>query len=281
MEELVLNNGIKMPNLGLGTFRLTPEQAYNSVLVALTNGYKMIDTANIYGNEKAVGRAIKDSGVKREDIFVSTKIWASEYKNDLAVQNTLDRLGLDYVDLLFVHRPTPKWRYTYKQVLKAYENGQTKSIGVSNFEGKYMDALLKEFDVLPQVNQVECHPFFPQEELRKIIDAKDIKLMSWAPLCGKGRTQMILNSIQIQQLAKKYNKTSAQIVTKWHLQMGFIVIPGSSSEKHIKENIDIFDFELTKEDMDNIATLNNGNRRDHQTAFSLMIEQRVKPKYEK
>ncbi len=281
MEELILNNGIKMPNVGLGTFRLEPNDAYNSVLIALKNGYKMLDTANIYGNEKAVGRAIKDSGIKREDLFLSTKIWASEYNNPNAVQNTLDRLGVDYIDLLFVHRPTPKWREVYRLILDAYKKGIVRSIGVSNFEGRYMEALLKEFDILPQVNQVECHPFFPQEKLRETLDAKDIKLMSWAPLCGRGRTLELLNSNQVQTLAKKYNKTPGQIVTKWHTQMGFIVIPGSSSEKHIIENISIFDFTLSKEDMDLMATLNNGKRKDHQTAFSLMLEQRVKPKYEK
>nr|MCR4897699.1 aldo/keto reductase [Acholeplasmatales bacterium] len=219
------------------------------------------DTANAYRNERAVGRGIKKANVKREDIFISTKLWPSEYENPNAVDETLERLDLDYIDLLFIHQPTKNWREGYKQLIKAYNDGKIKAIGVSNFEGEYINDLLNEFDVYPQVIQVECHPFYPQTELREIIKEKDIKIMSWYPLGGKGMTSELLNSDIIKSLSNKYNKTPAQIVLRWHLDMGFIVIPGSKNKDHIKDNINIFDFKLSKEDMNEISKLNNNQRR--------------------
>ena len=269
MKELKLNNGITMPSVGIGTFLLEPEDAENSVYQALNMGYRLIDTANAYRNERAVGRGMRKSPLKREEIFLSTKLWASEYENPNAVEETLERLGTDYIDLLFIHQPTAKWREGYRQLIKAYQEGKIRSIGISNFEGEYIDALLKEFDVLPQVIQVECHPFFPQEELRRVTDPKDIKIMSWYPLGGKGMTGELLNHPIITSIAEKHHKSPSQIVLRWHVQMGFIVIPGSKNPAHIKENIDLFDFELTKEDMAQIASLNNGQRRYHRTEESL------------
>ena len=269
MKEFILNNGVKMPSIGLGTFLLEPSDAENSVREALKMGYRLIDTANAYRNERAVGRGMKESGVKRGDIFLSTKLWPSEYENPNAVDETLERLGTDYIDLLFLHQPTKNRREGYKQLIKAYKEGKIKSIGVSNFEGKYIEELLKEFDVLPQVIQVECHPFFPQEELRKIIDEKDIRIMSWYPLGGKGMTAELLENESVKKIARKYNKSSAQIILKWHIQMGFIVIPGSKNVDHIRDNLNIFDFELSKEDMDEIAKLNNNQRRYIRTEEAL------------
>lgn len=222
-----LNNSVEIPSIGIGTYLLEPKYAYNSVLNALKLGYRLIDTANAYMNERAVGRAIKDSQIERKDIFVSTKLWASEYENPNAVEETLERLELDYIDLLFIHQPTKNWREEYKQLIKAYKEGKIRSIGISNFEGEYIQDLLKEFDVIPQVIQVECHPFYPQEELRKVTDKLDIKIMSWYPLGCKGMTTELLENPTIVNLANKYHKTSAQIVLKWHIEMGFIVIPGS------------------------------------------------------
>ncbi len=256
-----LNNGIIMPEIGLGTFLLEPIDAKNSVYEALKMGYKLIDTANAYRNERAVGRGIKKANVKREDIFISTKLWPSEYENPNAVDETLERLDLDYIDLLFIHQPTKNWRDGYKQLIKAYNLGKIKAIGVSNFEGEYINDLLNEFDVYPQVIQVECHPFYPQTELREIIKEKDIKIMSWYPLGGKGMTSELLNSDIIKSLSNKYNKTPAQIVLRWHLDMGFIVIPGSKNKDHIKDNINIFDFKLSYDDMNQISKLNNNQRR--------------------
>lgn len=280
MKNLVLNNKIEMPQIGIGTYLLEPNDAYNSVLNALKMGYRLIDTANAYRNERAVGRAIKDSKIKREDIFVSTKLWASEYENEKAVDETLERLNLDYIDLLFIHQPTKNWRSGYKRLVKAYKEGKIRSIGISNFEGEYIKDVLAEFDVKPQVIQVECHPFYPQIELRKITDKEDIKIMSWYPLGGKGMTNDLLENPVILDLASKYNKTAAQIVLKWHIEMGFIVIPGSKNVSHIKDNINIFDFNLTKDDMDKIASLNNGQRRYNRTDEALEHFAAWQPEYE-
>lgn len=269
MKEIILNNGIKMPNVGIGTFLLEPIDAENSVREALKMGYRLIDTANAYRNERAVGRGMKSSGVKREDIFLSTKLWPSEYENPHAIEETLERLGTDYIDLLFLHQPTHNWRSGYKQLIKAYKEGKIRSIGVSNFEGEYIEALLKEFDVLPQVIQVECHPFFPQVDLRKVSEPLNIKIMSWYPLGGKGMTVELLNNSIVTNIASKYHKSTAQVILKWHVQMGFIVIPGSKNVDHIKDNIDIFDFTLSQDDMNQIAKLNNGERRYTRTEEAL------------
>ena len=261
MKEFKLNNGITMPSIGIGTFLLEPKDAQNSVREAIKLGYRLIDTANAYMNERAVGRGMKESGVDRKDIFLSTKLWPSEYENPNAVEETLERLGTDYIDLLFIHQPTKNWREGYKQLIKAYKEGKIRAIGISNFEGEYIDSLLKEFDVIPQVIQVECHPFYPQTDLRKITDKENIRIMSWYPLGGKGMTGELLNNPIIINLANKYHKSTAQIVLRWHTQMGFIVIPGSKNVEHIKDNIDIFDFCLSNEDMNEILKLNKHQRR--------------------
>ena len=273
-----LNNGIEMPSVGIGTFLLSPQDAENSVKEALKMGYRLIDTANCYVN---VGRGMKQSGVKREEIFLSTKLWPTEYENPNAVEETLERLGTDYIDLLFLHQPTKNWREGYKQLIKAYNQGKIKAIGVSNFEGRYIEEVLSEFDVKPQVIQVECHPFFPQEELRKITEKEDIKIMSWYPLGGKGMTAELLESQIVKEIAAKYGKSPAQVVLKWHTQMGFIVIPGSKNAEHIKDNIDIFDFTLSDEDMKEMEKLNKNERRYTRTEEALDGFMNWQPTYEK
>ena len=260
MKEFKLNNGVIMPSVGIGTFLLEPKDAENSVREALKMGYRLIDTANAYVNERAVGRGMRSSGVKREDIFLSTKLWASEYENPNAVDETLERLGTDYIDLLFIHQATKNWRKGYDQLVKAYKSGKIRAIGISNFE-KHINEVLEEYDVNPQVIQVECHPFFPQDELRKVTEKEDIRIMSWYPLGGKGMTGELLNNPIITIIAKKHHKSTAQVVLKWHVQMGFIVIPGSKNVDHIKDNIDIYDFELDDIDMNEMAKLNIGKRR--------------------
>ena len=281
MEKVKLNNGVLMPNIGIGTFLLDPEDAKKSVCEALKVGYRMVDTANAYVNESAVGRGVKESSVKREDVFLSTKLWPSEYENKKAVDETLERLGTDYIDLLFIHQPTQNWREGYKRLIEAYQDKKIRSIGISNFEGEYIQELLSEFDVIPQVMQCECHPFFPQDETRKITQKHDIRIMSWYPLGGKGQTGELLNSDIIKALAQKYGKSGAQIVLRWHIQMGFIVIPGSKNPEHIKSNIDIYDFSLSDEDMAQIAKLNNGKRRYIRTDEALKGFASWKPQYEK
>lgn len=279
MKEFKLNNGIKMPNVGIGTFLLEPSDAENSVREALKMGYRLIDTANVYVNERAVGRGMRDSGVKREEIFLSTKLWPTEYANPNAVEETLKRLGTDYIDLLFIHQPTKNWRDGYKQLVKAYKEGKIRSIGVSNFEGYIID-VLKEFDVKPQVIQVECHPFFPQDELRKITEKEDIRIMSWFPLGGKGMTGELLNNPIVLALAEKHKKSPAQIVLKWHTQMGFVVIPGSKNVDHIKDNINIYDFELDEDDMKEMSKLNHSQRKYIQDDEKLDAYQTWAPHYE-
>lgn len=279
MEKFKLNNGVEIPKIGIGTFLLSPEDAENSVYNALLNGYRLIDTANAYVNERAVGRGIKKSGIPRDEIFVSTKLWPTEYENPNAVDETLERLGLDYIDLLFLHQPSGNYKAGYKQLEKAYKEGKIKAIGISNFEDEYLDDILKNCEIIPQVEQVECHPYFPQENLRKITEPKDIRIMSWYPL-GHG-DKSLLNEEIFTKLAKKYNKSNAQIVLKWHIQMGFIVIPGSKNVEHIKQNIDIFDFNLTDDEMKEISKINKNIRYYYSSIDKLNQYAQIKPEYEK
>ena len=279
MENIKLNNNLECPMLGLGTFMLSPKDAYTSTLEALKMGYSLIDTANAYVNERAVGRAIKDSGIDRKNIFLSTKIWASEYENENAVEETLERLGVDYVDLLYIHQPAGNWLAGYRMLEKAYREGKTKSIGISNFEGKYMEKLETKWEIVPQFIQVEAHPYFTQKELRVTLDKYGIKLMSWYPL-GHGDTAL-MNEPVFAELGKKYGKTPAQVILRWHTQMGFVVIPGSKNAEHIKENMDIFDFALTDEEMEQIAKLDKNERYYHRTDEQLVQFANWKPEFEK
>ncbi len=251
MEFVTLNNNLKCPVVGIGTFTLAPADAQNSVREALKMGYRLIDTANAYVNERAVGRGIKESGVAREEIFLSTKLWPSDYENENAVDETLERLGTDYVDLLYIHQPAGNWLAGYRLLEKAYKECKAKSIGISNFEGKYIEELKTKWEIAPQFIQVEAHPYFPQEELRKTLDEYGIKLMSWYPL-GHGDKSLINEPI-FKQLAEKYGKSPAQVILRWHTQMGFVVIPGSKNVAHIKDNLDILDFSLTEAEMAEIA----------------------------
>ncbi|MBQ7241664.1 MAG: aldo/keto reductase [Firmicutes bacterium] len=279
MEYLVLNNGIKCPSVGIGTFMLSPEEAENSVREALKMGYSLVDTANAYVNERACGRGIKDSGVKREDVFLSTKLWPSEYENDNAVDETLERLGVDYVDLLYIHQPAGNWLAGYRQLEKAYKEGKAKSIGISNFEGKYLDELQTKWEIVPQFIQVEAHPYFTQKELRKTLDKYGIKLMSWYPLGHGDKT--LLEEPVFKDLAKKYGKSEAQIILRWHTQMGFAVIPGSKNVDHIRDNLNILDFTLAPDEMAEIAKLDKGMRYYHRTDEQLVQFAGWRPTFEK
>jgi diketogulonate reductase-like aldo/keto reductase len=229
MEYITLNNAIKCPVVGIGTFMLSPADAENSVREALKMGYSLVDTANAYVNERAVGRGIKASGAQRGDVFLSTKLWPSEYEDPMAVDETLERLGVDYVDLLYIHQPAGNWLAGYRQLEKAYKEGKAKSIGISNFEGKYIAALEHEWEIVPQFIQVEAHPYFTQTELRKTLDKYGIRLMSWYPL-GHG-DQSLQTEPVFAALGRKYGKSPAQIILRWHTQMGFAVIPGSRNAR--------------------------------------------------
>ena len=267
MEMLTLNNGIKCPVIGIGTFMLAPEDAENSVREALKMGYSLVDTANAYVNERACGRGIRTSGLSRAEVFLSTKLWPSEYENDNAVDETLERLGVDYVDLLYIHQPAGNWLAGYRQLEKAYKAGKAKAIGISNFEGKYMAELEKEWEIVPQFIQVEAHPYFTQSELRKTLDKYGIRLMSWYPL-GHG-DKSLMNEPIFKSLGEKYGKSSAQVILRWHTQMGFAVIPGSKNVDHIRDNLNILDFTLTEDEMNEIAKLDNGVRYYHRTDEAL------------
>ena len=279
MENITLNNGIKCPVVGIGTYMLSLAAAENSVREALKMGYRLVDTANAYVNERAVGRGIKDSGVAREEVFLSTKLWPSEYENDSAVDETLERLGVDYVDLLYIHQPAGNWLAGYRQLEKAYREGKAKSIGISNFEGKYIEELQKKWEIVPQFIQVEAHPYFNQSELRQTLEKYDIKLMSWYPL-GHGDKSLI-NEPVFTELGKKYGKTGAQVILRWHTQMGFVVIPGSKNVDHIRDNLNILDFTLTDAEMAEIAKLDNNRRYYHRTDAQLEQFAAWRPDFEK
>lgn len=274
-----LNNGVEIPVIGLGTYMISPEAAEVAVKEGLKMGYRLIDTANAYVNERAVGRGIKASGIPREEIFLSTKLWITEYENEHAVDETLERLSLDYIDLLFIHQPGGNYQAGYKQLEKAYKEGKIRAIGISNFEGKYLDEILSTCEIKPQVIQVEAHPYYTQDELRSKLDEYVIKLMSWYPL-GHGDKTLIEEPV-FKELGEKYGKTPAQIILKWHIKMGFIVIPGSKNVDHIKDNFDLFDFDLTDEDMAQIAKINKNERYYYRTDEMLKQFAEIHPEYEK
>ncbi len=279
METVKLNNDLECPVIGIGTYMLSPADAENSVREALKMGYSLVDTANAYVNERAVGRGIKASGVKHEGIFLSTKLWPSEYENPNAVEETLERLGVDYVDLLYIHQPAGNWLAGYRQLEKAYKEGKAKAIGISNFEGRYIAELETKWEIAPQFIQVEAHPYFTQRELRKMLDKHGIRLMSWYPL-GHG-DRSLLNEPVFEKLGKKYGKTPAQVILRWHTQMGFVVIPGSKNADHIRDNLNILDFTLTDEEMAQIAKLDKEERYYHRTDAQLVQFAAWQPTYEK
>lgn len=278
MEYITLNNGVKCPAAGIGTFMLSPAEAENSVREALKMGYRLVDTANAYVNERAVGRGMRESGVAREEIFLSTKLWPSEYENEKAVDETLERLGVDYVDLLYIHQPAGNWMAGYRQLEKAFKEGKAKSIGISNFEGEFIEELQTKWEIVPQFIQVEAHPYFTQQELRRTLDQYGIRLMSWYPL-GHGDKSLI-NEPVFTKIGQKYGKTPAQVILRWHTQMGFAVIPGSKNVDHIKDNLDIMDFRLTEEEMAEVAKLDRGERYYHRTDEQLKAFAAWRPAFE-
>lgn len=258
MEHFTLNNGIKMPMAGIGVFMMSPAEAEASVESALRSGVRLIDTANGYMNESGTGRGIKKSGVAREEIFLVTKLWPTVYEKETAIEESLARLGTDYIDLLFLHQPTGNWREGYKNIEKAYKEGKVKAIGLSNFPDDLLKEAIDTMELRPQVVQVEAHPYFPQTELKKILAETDMGLMAWYPL-GHGDKNLV-NEPVFTELAAKYGKTNAQIILRWHIQSGNVVIPGSKNPDHICDNFNIFDFELSAKDMEKIATVDKGVR---------------------
>ncbi|WP_418565784.1 aldo/keto reductase [Hominenteromicrobium sp.] len=258
MEYATLNNGIKMPMAGIGTFLLTPDEAEASVLSALQCGYRLIDTANAYVNEKAVGRAMRKSGIPRDEIFLETKLWPSFYEQEDAVEKTLQRLGTGYIDLLLIHQPAGNYVAGYRLMEKAYKEGKVRAIGLSNFTPEQVQEILDICEVKPAVLQTEVHPYSQEKELKAFLDKEGIVIQAWYPL-GHGDKALIQEPL-FTEFGKKYGKSNAQIILRWHIQAGNIVIPGSKNPAHIKENFNLFDFALTDDEMGKITALDKQKR---------------------
>ena len=258
MEYVTLNNGVKMPMAGIGTFLLSPDEAEASVLSALQCGYRLIDTANAYVNEKAVGRAMKRSGLKREEIFLETKLWPSFYEQDDAVDKTLARLDTDYIDLLLIHQPAGNYIAGYRQMEKAYKEGKVRAIGLSNFNESQIREILEICEVKPSVLQTEVHPYSQEKALKQFLAQEGMVIQAWYPL-GHG-DKALINEPLFTELAQKYGKSNVQIILRWHIQDGNIVIPGSKNTEHIRDNFDLFDFSLSDEEMAKIAAMDQKKR---------------------
>ena len=262
LKCITLNNGMKMPQVGLGVWRNPDgDSTVNSVNWALEAGYRLIDTAAIYKNEAGVGQAVRESSVPREDIFVTTKVWTDDIKNHTtmeAIDTSLEKMGLEYVDLILLHWCVEGYIDAYKELEKAYHAGKVKAIGLSNFTIGMIEDLMEETDIKPMMNQIESHPYFLNQELIDYCLANDIAVTVWRPL-GGGITNVMADKL-IVSLAEKYNKTPAQIIIRWHVQRGVVVIPKSSNEGRIRQNYDVFDFELSDEDFEVINRLDRNER---------------------
>ena len=262
VPAVMLNNGVTMPQIGFGVFRVPQGETMRAVLSAIEAGYRGIDTASLYGNETAVGRAIARCGVPREQLFITTKLWNDDqgYQSTFrAFDGSLGRLGLNYVDLYLIHWPIPA-RFAYLDTWKAFEqiyaSGRARAIGVSNFQPWHLQPLLDRRGIVPAVNQVELHPAFQQEEVRAYDQAHGIVTEAWSPLAQGG----ILADPVVTALSRRYGKTPAQIVLRWHIELGNVVIPKSVTPSRIRENIGIFDFSLAADDMAMLRTLDRGTR---------------------
>lgn len=255
---LRLTGGVVMPMAGIGTFLLSPDEAEASCVSALASGYRLIDTANAYVNERAVGRAMKRSGLKREEIFLETKLWPSFYEQADAVDKTLTRLDTNYIDLLLIHQPAGNYVAGYRLMEKAYKEGKVRAIGLSNFNVEQIKEILSICEVRPAILQTEVHPYFQEKKLREYLAGQGMAVQAWYPL-GHGDKALIQEPV-FSKLAQKYGKSNAQIILRWHIQSGTIVIPGSKNPAHIKDNFALFDFALTEEEMAGIAALDKGVR---------------------
>ncbi len=263
VPSLTLNNGVEIPQLGFGVWQIPAEDVVGPVTTAIETGYRLIDTAAIYGNEEGVGKAIAESGVARDELFVTTKVWNSDQGYDStmrAFDASLNRLGLEYVDLYLIHWPVPaRDRYvdTWRALEKVAADGRSRSIGVSNFKRAHLQRLFDETDVVPAVNQIELHPRLPQEDMRAFHEEHGIVTQAWSPI---GQGQGLLDDPVIGELASAHGRTPAQVVIRWHLQLGNNVFPKSANVQRIRENFDVFGFELGDDDMRKLATLASGER---------------------
>ncbi|AWW36811.1 MULTISPECIES: aldo/keto reductase [Streptomyces] len=263
VPPIILNNGVEMPQLGFGVWQVPDDEAEHAVATALEAGYRSIDTAAIYGNEEGTGKAVRASGLPREEVFVTTKLWNGDQGYDATLRAfdvSLGKLGLDYVDLYLIHWPMPskgKFVDTYKAFESLLADGRVRAIGVSNFLPEHLERLIDETSVIPAVNQIELHPHLQQHAVREFHAEQGIATEAWSPL-GSGRG--LLEVPAIVAIAQKHNRTPAQVVLRWHLQLGNVVIPKSVTPSRIKENIDVFDFTLDTEDLAAISALNEDRR---------------------
>lgn len=259
-----LNNGLKMPILGLGTYSLTGDAAYNSVLSALAQGYRLIDTAHMYGNEEEIGRAIRDSGIPRNEIFLITKIYpGNQFNNpEEAIELALSKLDIEYIDMMLLHHPGINDVKAYKAIEKYISDGKIKAAGLSNWYIEEIDDFISKVDIMPALIQNEIHPYYQETEVVKYMHNLGIAMQAWYPLGGRGHTQELLNDEVIKSIAENHNVSSAQVILRWDLQNGVIAIPGSSNPAHQKENISIFEFELTDEEMKQMNSLNRNEKHD-------------------
>ncbi|MGW6697419.1 aldo/keto reductase [Nocardia sp. NPDC055049] len=261
---MTLNNGVAIPQLGFGVWQVEDDQAYTAVRRALEAGYRHIDTARIYNNEQGVGRAVKDSGLARDQVFITTKLWNDDQGRDATLRGfeaSLQRLGTDYVDLYLIHWPTPvqdRYVETYRALEQIYAEGRARAIGVSNFTATTLTRLVQETAIVPAINQIELHPHFAQGAMRELAASLGIVTEAWSPL-GQGGS--LLRQPQLIDLARKHTKTPAQIVLRWHIQLGNIVIPKSVTPSRIAENIDVFGFELDSDDLAVISGLDRSSGR--------------------
>ena len=267
---ITLNDGTKIPQFGLGVYQVPEgEETVNAVKTALEMGVRHIDTAHAYQNERSVGKAVKESGIPREEIWITTKLWPSEYgegKASYAIDKMLERLDTDYIDLLLLHQQFGDYIGAYKDMQKAVKDGRVKSIGLSNFESERLEEVLNMAEIPPSVLQVECHPYYQQNDLKKRIEKYGTVIESWYPI-GHGDKNLI-NEPLFTKLGQKYGKTNVQIILRWHIQEGTIVFPRSTNPVHIKENFEIFDFSLTADEMNEIRKLDSGKR-----FFNMTLEQ--------
>lgn len=262
MNYIELNDGNRIPQFGLGTW-LLKDKCYDSLLIALKAGYRHIDTAEIYLNDASIAKAIEESGIPREELYITTKVWFTNYKRDKvrkSVEKSLRQMNLEYLDLVLLHKNVGNYTEAWKELVELKKEGKIKSIGVSSFKEKDLKKILNMGSVIPAVNQIECHPFCQRKDLIKFMDENGIKTEVWSPL-GHG-SKRIMNHPLFVELAKKYNKSPVQIVLRWHIQNNNIVFPQSTSKEHIESNIDIFDFEISNEDMERIALIDKNKSID-------------------
>ncbi len=258
-----LNSGYEMPLNGIGTYSLTGDTCYNAIISALNSGVRLIDTAYMYGNEEEIGRAIKDSNVPREEIFVITKIYPSQFdKPEEAIEMAFDKLGLDYIDMMLLHHPGTNDVKAYKAMEKYVKEGKIHSLGLSNWYVEELKEFLPQIEIMPSLDQNEIHPYYQENDVIPYIQSKGIVVQGWYPFGGRGHTSEILGNETISKIAENHNVSSAQVILRWNLQKGVVVIPGSSNPDHIKENTDIYGFELTDEEMNQINSLDRNEKHD-------------------